>query len=285
MAVPAFSKSVLITPDVIEKLKEFIPFAPLHQPHNLKAIAIINKFKPGLLQIACFDTAFHFRHDALFTEYALPETIRKAGVRRYGFHGLSYEWIAHSLRQDRPELAAGKVIAAHLGNGASICGMHNGLSIDSSMGMTAIEGLLMGTRCGNLDPGAVIYMIRDLKLSADETEHILYNESGLLGLSGATANVKILETSDKPEAQFALDYFALRAAQFIGQMAVALGGVDGIVFTGGIGENSALVRDKILARLPFMKPFEVHVIPANEERIMAMHAQACLEAGITKGTG
>ncbi len=275
-----FDRSALITPTVIEKLKELIPLAPLHQPHNLAAIEIISKIKPDIPQIACFDTAFHFGHDLLFSHYALPKKLRDKGIRRYGFHGLSYEWIAHTLCHNSPALAAGRVIAAHLGNGASICAMHNGVSIDTTMGMTAVEGLPMGTRCGNLDPGALIYMIRNLGMSADEAEHILYNESGLLGLSGLTNNVKLLQDSDTTDAQFAIEYFSLKAAQFMGQMAVALGGVDGIVFTGGIGENSAFVRDKILARLACMKPFEVHVIPANEERIMAMQTQVCLE-GLT----
>jgi len=272
-----FGKSVLATPAVIEQMRELIPLAPLHQAHNLNAIEIMGRIKPGLAQIACFDTAFHFDHGPLFTQYALPKRVRDQGVRRYGFHGLSYEWIAHRLRQDDPALAEGRVIAAHLGSGASVCGMYKGVSIDSSMGMTALEGLLMGTRCGNLDPGALIYMIRDLGISAEEAEKVLYHESGLLGLSGWTNDVKLLEASDNPDAQFALDFFSLRAAQFMAKMAVALGGVDGIVFTGGIGEHSAFVRNKILSRLEFMKPFKVLVIPANEERIMAMHAAALLE--------
>jgi acetate kinase len=272
-----FKESVLVTPKVIGQIKALIPLDPLHQPHNIAAIEIITKIKPDVPQIACFDTAFHFGHDPLFTEYAVSKALRDKGIRRYGFHGLSYAWIVHTLRQNNPGLLAGKVIAAHLGNGASVCGMHNGISIDSSMGMTALEGLLMGTRSGNLDPGAVIYMIRDLGMSADEVEHSLYNEAGLLGLSGMTNDIKLLQESDTPDAVFALDYFSLRAAQYMGEMAVALGGVDGIIFTGGIGENSVLVRDKILARLEFMKPFEVHIIPANEERIMAMQAQSCLE--------
>jgi len=272
-----FKKSVLVTPAIIQELQKLIPFAPYHQPHNLAGIDIVSKINPALPQIACFDTAFHSGRDPLFTDYALPEKIRDQGIRRYGFHGLSYAWIAHSLRQTNPKLGAGRVIAAHLGSGASICGMLGGKSVDTSMGLTALEGLLMGTRCGTLDPGAVIYMIRSLAMSAEEVEHILYNESGLLGLSGSTNNVKILQDSTNAEARFALEYFSLRAAQFMGEMAVALGGVDGIVFTGGIGENSAFIRDKILSRVEFMKPFEVLVIPANEERIMAMQAQACIE--------
>ena len=272
-----FNASVMVTQDVMEKLRALIPFAPYHQPHNLAGIDIINKIKPEMPQIACFDTAFHYNHDALFTHYALPKTLRDKGIRRYGFHGLSYEWTAHTLRRDEPALAAGRVIAAHLGSGASVCGMLDGVSIDSSMGLTALEGLPMGSRCGNIDPGAVIYMIRGLGLSAEAAETMLYSESGLLGLSGLSGNVKLLQESDKPEAQFALDYFSLRTAQYIAQMAVALAGVDCIIFTGGIGEHSAPVRDSILARLAFLKPFAVHVIPANEERIMAMHARACLE--------
>jgi acetate kinase len=242
------------------------------------AIDIISKINPDILQIACFDTAFHADHDPLFTSYALPEKWRDKGIRHYGFHGLSYEWIAYALRRDEHVLATGRIIAAHLGNGASLCAMHNGVSIDTTTGMTALDGLPMGTRCGNLDPGAVIYIIRDLNLSPDEVEHILYSESGLLGLSGSTNNVKELQESADKNAQFALDYFSLKVAQFMGAMAVALGGVDGVIFTGGIGEHSAFVRDKILARIAFMKPFEVRVIPANEERMMAMQARACLES-------
>jgi acetate kinase len=272
-----FKQSALVTPAVIENIQELIPLDPLHQPHNLAAITLISKIHPGLPQIACFDTAFHFGRDPLFTAYALPKEIRDKGVRRYGFHGLSYEWIAYTLRQDAPQLARGRIIAMHLGNGASVCGMLDGVSVDTSMGMTAVEGVPMGTRCGTLDPGAVVYMIRNLALSADEAEHVFYAKSGLLGLSGISNDVHILQESDTAEARFALDYFSLRTAQFVGEMAVALGGMDGLVFTGGIGEHSSIVRDKVIARLAWMKPFEVRVIPANEERIMAMHAQACLE--------
>jgi acetate kinase len=272
-----FTKSVLVTTEVIKQLRKLIPLAPLHQPHNLAAIEIINRIKPDMPQIACFDTAFHASHKALYTEYALPQTIRDKGIRRYGFHGLSYEWIVHKLRVTKPELAKGRIIAAHLGNGASLCAIHNGISIDTTMGTTALDGLPMGTRCGNLDPGAVIYLIRECGLSADKLESILYNESGLKGLSGWTNDVKLLQNSHEERSQFALDYFCLKCAQFIGMMAVALGGVDGIVFTGGIGENSALVRNNILQRLEFLKPFEICVIPANEERIMAIHTLATLE--------
>jgi acetate kinase len=267
-----FREPVRITTNILEKLRGLNSLAPLHQPHNLAAIDILKKLKPDLPQMACFDTAFHAGHEPLFSLYALPQELADKGIRRYGFHGLSYEWIAHALRRDYPALAKGRVIAAHLGNGASLCAMKDGVSIDTTMGMTALEGLPMGTRCGNLDPGAVIYMIRDLGLSAEKAERILYNDSGLKGLSGSTNDVKDLLGSKDPKAAFALDYFGLKIAQFTGMMAVALGGVDGIIFTGGIGEHAAPVRESILRRLEFMKPYEVHVIPANEERIMAMYA-------------
>ncbi|CAM2890915.1 acetate/propionate family kinase [Legionella anisa] len=272
-----FTKSVWVTSGVMAQLRELNPLAPLHQPHHLAAIELISTINPELPQIACFDTAFHAHHEALFTEYALPQKLREEGIRRYGFHGLSYEWVAYTLQQNDPELAKGRIIAAHLGNGASLCAMHHGISIDTTLGMTALAGLPMGTRCGDLDPGVIIYLIRELGLSADEIEHILYHESGLLGLSEKTNDVKLLQESSDPRAQFALTYFCLKGAQLMGMMAVALGGVDGIVFTGGIGENSEWVRRAILKHVTFLKPFETRIIAANEERIMAMHTLSLLE--------
>lgn len=271
-----FTQSTIITPSIINQLKQFNSLAPLHQPHNLAAIEIIQQLHPKLPQIACFDTAFHAHHSSLFTAYALPKSLREHGIRRYGFHGLSFEWIAHSLNKDYPSLAKGRIIAAHLGNGASLCAMQNGVSMDTTMGLTALDGLPMGTRCGSLDPGAIIYMLRHLGLSLDEVEKILYDESGLLGLSGLTNDVKELQHSEDHNAHFALDYFCLKGAQFIGMMAIALGGVEGIVFTGGIGENSELVRTHILNRIQCLQPFSVLVIPANEEKMMAMHTLALI---------
>ncbi|BCA94519.1 acetate kinase [Legionella antarctica] len=271
-----FTKSTLVTPAIINQLKQFNSLAPLHQPHNLAAIEIMQQLHPKLPQVACFDTAFHAHHSSLFTTYALPKSLRTRGVRRYGFHGLSFEWIAHSLNTDHPPLATGRIIAAHLGNGASLCAMQNGVSIDTTMGLTALDGLPMGTRCGSLDPGAIIYMLRHLNLSLDEVEKILYDDSGLLGLSGLTNDVKELQNSDDNNANFALDYFSLKGAQYIGMMAIALGGVDGIVFTGGIGENSELIRANILDRIQCLQPFSVLVIPANEEKMMAMHTLALI---------
>ena len=271
-----FTKSVFISKDILGQLKKLIPLAPLHQPHNIAAIEILKQAQPDLPQIACFDTAFHAGHTPLFTTYALPEYLRVKGIRRFGFHGLSFEWIAYQLKREHTQLAQGRIIAAHLGNGASLCAMKNGLSIDTTMGLTALDGLPMGTRSGSLDPGAIIYMLRDLGLSAQVIEHILYNESGLFGLSGISNDVKELQNNELPAAQFALDYFSLKTAQFIGMMTIALGGVDGIIFTGGIGENSEVMRRKILKQVDCLKPFSTLVIPANEEKMMAMHTLALL---------
>lgn len=271
-----FTKSILITPPIVTELKQFNSLAPLHQPHNLAAIEIIQETHPTLPQIACFDTAFHAQHSPLFTAYALPKQLREQGIRRYGFHGLSYEWIAHVLKKEYPTLAKGRIITAHLGNGASLCAMKQGVSIDTTMGLTALDGLPMGTRSGSLDPGAIIYMLRDLGLSLDETEQILYNKSGLLGLSGLSNDVKELQDSPDINAQFALDYFCLKSAQLIGMMAISIGGVDGIVFTGGIGENSEIIRTNILSKIKCLQPFSVLIIPANEEKMMAMHALALI---------
>ncbi|KTD62688.1 acetate/propionate family kinase [Legionella shakespearei] len=272
-----FTHSVLINAEIMQQLKKLNPLVPLHQPHNLAAIDIIHRIDPDLPQIACFDTAFHAGHGPLFSTYALPLHLREQGIRRYGFHGLSYEWIAYSLKKEHPDLADGRVVTAHLGNGASLCAMHKGVSIDTTMGLTALDGLPMGTRCGSLDPGAITYMIRELGLSSYDVEDILYNESGLLGLSGLTNDVKVLQSSPEESARFALDYFCLKAAQFIAMMTVSLGGIDGLVFTGGIGENSAVIRENILSRLGCLPPCSVLVIPANEEKMMAMHSLSLLK--------
>jgi acetate kinase len=271
-----FTEPARITSDVFHRLKKLIPLAPLHQPHSLAAVGIANALLPHVPQIACFDTAFHARHDPLFTCFALPQAIADKGVRRYGFHGLSYEWIVQVLKEKHPQLAKGRIIAAHLGNGASLCAMQAGQSVDTTMGMTALDGLPMGTRAGALDAGAVIYMIRDLGLPPEKTEHILYEQSGLKGLSGMSGDVKILLESKDANARFALDYFALKVAQYIAMMAVSLGGVDGIVFTGGIGENASPVREAVMGRLAFLGSIPALVIPANEERVMAQQTLAFL---------
>jgi len=270
------TQSVLITQDILEQLKTLCSLAPLHQPQNIAAIEIIRQMHPELIQVACFDTAFHAHHTPLFTDYALPLSLRDKGIRRYGFHGLSYEWITHILKKEHQDIAQKRIIAAHLGNGASLCAIHHGISIDTTMGLTALDGIPMGTRCGSLDPGAIIYMIRELGISPEEIELTLYNDSGLLGLSGVSNDVKTLENSDEERARYALDYFCLKTAQLMGMMAIALGGVDAIIFTGGIGENSESIRKKILKKVEWLQPFSTLIIPANEEKMMALHALSVL---------
>lgn len=274
-----FVGPVRVTSDIFHRLKKLVPLAPLHQPHNLMALGIVDRLLPHAPQIACFDTAFHAKRDPLYTSFALPEDLVAAGVRRYGFHGLSYAWIARQLQTEYPDLAKGKVIAAHLGNGASLCAIRDGRSIDTTMGMTALDGLPMGTRSGALDAGAVLYMIRDLHKSVDQVEHLLYEQSGLKGLSGISNDVKRLLESSDPRARFALDFFALKTAQYIAMLTVSLGGIDGLVFTGGIGENADSLRQDILTHLSFLGSPRVLVIPANEERLMAYEAFAHLEGG------
>jgi len=264
-----FATPVRLTDSIMQELRSLIALAPLHQPHNLAGVDILAAQQPQLAQYACFDTAFHAGHSELHASFALPASIRAQGIRRYGFHGLSYDWVVHALRREQPDLLAGRVVVAHLGNGASLCAMRNGVSLDTTMGMTALDGLPMGTRCGALDAGVVIHMLRTLKLSADEVEQILYNESGLKGLSGISNDVKTLSQSSDPQAAFALDYFSHKTAQHIASMAVSLGGMDALVFTGGIGENAANIRSSIIERLSFLPPFTTHIVAANEERSMA----------------
>lgn len=268
-----FIKPVKITAAIIAELKKLTPLAPLHQPHNLAPVEILARLKPDLPQIACFDTAFHAGLDPLFTTYALPKVLRDKSIRRFGFHGLSYEWIVQSLRRDHPELAKTRVIAAHLGNGSSLCAMKNGESVDTTMGLTPLEGVPMGTRSGSIDPGAIIYMLRDLGMPPEKAEHCLYEESGLKGLSGLTNDVKELLQSANPRARFALDHFVLKVAQHAAMIATSLGGIDAFVFTGGIGENAVPVRAAIVQHLKFMGDFRALVISANEERIIAQHVK------------
>jgi acetate kinase len=265
-----FAPSIL-TAAVLEQLKKYIPLAPLHQPHNLSAVKTLAEQFPNVLQIGCFDTGFHANHTRIFKEFALPQFVREKGIRRYGFHGLSYEWIAQWLQNNHPECAAGRVVAAHLGNGASLCAMKNGKSVDTTMGLTALDGLPMGTRCGSLDPGVILYFMRELNMNVDQIEQLLSFESGLKGLSGISNDVRTLLDSNEPNAQFALQYFAVMTAQHIARMAVAIGGIDSLVFTGGIGEHAELVRDMILKALEFFPKFQVFIVPANEERMIAQH--------------
>ncbi len=243
-----YAAAVKIDDEVIAKLEALVPLAPLHQPHNLTAIRAVREAAPALLQVACFDTAFHASHDAMAQLLALPYEYFERGIRRYGFHGLSYEYIARRLQQVAPDLAAGRVIVAHLGNGASLCAMREGRSIESTMGLTALDGLSMGTRCGAIDAGAVLWLSQQ-GMSSKDIETMLYQESGLKGLSGVSSDMRALLASDAPRARLAIDFYAYRAAQEIGKLATTLGGLDALVFTAGIGANSPPVRERICARL------------------------------------
>jgi acetate kinase len=272
----SFVGPVIVTPEVLARLEALSPLAPLHQPYNLAGIRASHGLAGHARDIACFDTAFHAGRDELFQTFAIEKPLRDKGIRRYGFHGLSYQWIVRRLAEDRPDLADARVVAAHLGNGASLCAIRNGRSIDTTMGMTALDGLPMGSRSGAIDPGAITYMMRELRMDATAIEASLYDRAGLKGLSGLTNDVADLLASDDPHAAFALDYFALKVAQYAAMMAVSLGGLDLMVFTGGIGENAAPVREAILSRLDVVRPFETLIIPANEERMMAMQALALI---------
>lgn len=275
----AYAAPVLVTPEVFQALEALSPLAPLHQPHNLAAVAAAGRLMAEIPNIACFDTAFHAGHDPLTHNFALEQGLRDKGIRRYGFHGLSYQWLAMVLAEQHPDLHAGRVVAAHLGNGASLCAIQGGRSIDTTMGMTALDGLPMGTRCGALDAGAILYMLQSLGMSPDEVSSALYERSGLLGLSGLSNDVQTLLASGDERARFALDYFVLKVAQFAAAMAASMGGVDGLVFTGGIGEHAAPIRAAIVERLRFLGDLPVLVVKADEERVMALQARAILSGG------
>jgi acetate kinase len=271
-----FFEPMLITSDVFHRLKKLIPLAFLHQPHHLAAIGVIARNLPFIPQIACFDTAFHAHHEEKFTNYALPQSITDKGVHRYGFHGLSYAWSAQVMKKDYPDLAAGRIVVAHLGNGSSLCAIKDGKSVDTTMGMSVLDGVPMGTRCGSIDPGVVFYLMREFGMSMTEVESMLYTKSGLKGMSGVSNDVKVLLESDNPRAKYALDYFTTYIAKFVASLAASMGGIDGLVFTGGIGEHAEPVRKVILDRLAFLKIPRVIIIPANEERYMAEQALICL---------
>lgn len=288
---PEFTGPVRLDAPAIDRLRSLIPLAPLHQPHNLACVdAAISAF-PQAMQVGCFDTAFHRSHPFVNDTFALPRTYYDEGVRRYGFHGLSYEYISGYLAEHDPDLHAGRVIVAHLGNGASLCAIKNGQSVASTMGFSALDGLPMGTRCGQLDPGVLLYLMDHKGMTAPEITDLLYRQSGLLGLSGVSSDMRTLEASDVAEAAEAIDYFVFRITREIGAMAASMGGVDGLVFTGGIGENSALIRGRVCAPLGFLGiacdptanaanaqnigtgPVRVMAINTNEEAVIA---RACV---------
>ncbi|MFQ6548145.1 acetate/propionate family kinase [Aestuariibius sp. 2305UL40-4] len=247
-----FAAPVVITSEIIEKLQALVPLAPLHQPHNLAAIEAATAAFPNAAQIACFDTAFHRGHPWVNDTFALPRHFYEEGVRRYGFHGLSYDFITGELQRRMPELARGRVVIAHLGNGASLCAVREGRSVGSTMGFSALDGLPMGTRCGQIDPGVLLYLAGEHGMSVGEISTLLYRESGLKGLSGISGDMRTLEASDLPEAKEAIDYYVFRLRREIGAMAAVLQGLDAIVFTGGIGENSARIRQEVCAGLGFL---------------------------------
>ena len=297
-----FAQPVRLDAPVLAQLEALAPLAPLHQPHNLAGIRSAMAAFGQALQVACFDTAFHRQHPFVADTFALPRHFYEQGVRRYGFHGLSYEFIARALQQQWPALHQGRVIVAHLGNGASMCALRQGVSIDSSMGFTALDGLPMGTRCGQIDPGVLLYLLTEKGYNPAQLTELLYQQSGLKGLSGLSNDVRELLQSGLPQAEQALDYFVARCKREIGALSASLGGLDALVFTGGIGENAVAIRQRILQDLGWIgidfdpaanasanaskqsqisRPgsrVTVLVLPTDEERMLAEHALALWQA-------
>ena len=293
---PDYVRPVLIDPTVLDRLSSYQDLAPLHQPNNLAPIRLAMEIKPDVPQVACFDTAFH-RGRAEHTDcYALPRAFYEQGVRRYGFHGISYEYIAGRLREVAPEVARGRVIVAHLGSGASMCALNDGRSVETTMGFTALDGLPMGTRPGQLDPGVVLHLLQDM--SAQAVSDLLYHQSGLKGLSGISNDMRELLESEDPRASFAIDHFVHRCALNAGMLAAALGGLDAFVFTAGIGENAAPIRARISEGLAWLgaqldpaandadasviskagSRVALHVMPTDEELMIARHTLAIIRA-------
>jgi acetate kinase len=249
---PNHAAPLILDEEKLRELEKLNPFAPLHQPHNLAGVRAAMSAFPSARQVACFDTAFHRSHDFVNDTFALPRRYYEMGVRRYGFHGLSYAFVASEIRRIMPALAAGRIIVAHLGNGASLCAMRNGSSVASTMGFSPLDGLPMGTRCGQLDPGVVLFLMDQEGLSDADISDLLYRKSGLLGLSGLSNDMRTLEASAAPEAAQAIDYFVSHVQREIAAMAAALGGVDALVFCGGIGENSVMIRSRVCEGMAWM---------------------------------
>lgn len=296
---PDYVRPVLIDHGVVSRLERFVTLAPLHQPHNLAPIRSLLANFPTLPQVACFDTAFHRTHDVVADHYAIPQQLYAEGVRRYGFHGLSYEYVARTLPSVAPDIAKGRVIVAHLGSGASMCALNDGRSVESTMGFTALDGLPMGTRPGQIDPGVVLYLLSEKGMSAAKVQDFLYRECGLKGLSGVSNDMRELEASTDPHARLAIDYFVYRIGLSAGMLAAALQGLDAFVFTAGIGENSASVRSRIAEQLGWLgvaldagenarhsrvissadSRIPVYVIPTDEELMIAQHTLSLLMNG------
>jgi acetate kinase len=296
---PDYGRPVLVDEQVLADLARLTSLAPLHQPHNLAPIGTLLARFPKLPQVACFDTAFHRGHDPVVDHYAIPERFYAQGVRRYGFHGLSYEYVAERLREVAPAGAVGRTIIAHLGSGASMCAVLEGKSVDSTLGFTALDGLPMGTRPGQLDPGVLLHLMSEEGMTVAEVQNFLYRECGLKGLSGGSNDVRWLETSTDPRAALALNHFVYRVGLYAGMMAAALGGVDAFVFTAGIGENSVNLRARITERLAWLgavldptankthmqeissseSRIGLYVIPTDEELMIARHTLGVLSNG------
>jgi acetate kinase len=294
-----FSAPVRIDATVLATLQTYVRLAPLHQPHNLAPIARLLQRAPQLPQVACFDTAFHRTNPELAQMFALPHALIEQGVRRYGFHGLSYEYIASVLAHHSDVAARGRTIVLHLGNGASMCALHAGRSVATTMGFTALDGLMMGTRCGSLDPGVLLYLMDRQGLDARALEKLLYHESGLLGVSGISSDMRALLASDSPRARLAIDLYCYRIGRELGSLAAALGGVDALVFTGGVGENAAAIRARVLDDAAWLgverdaaandaggprlttpaSRVAAFAIPTNEELMIARHTQRVIGAG------
>ena len=293
-----YAQPVRVDAKILSALGKYVPLAPLHQPHNLSPIRVLLERLPELVQVACFDTAFHRAQPPVAQLFALPKWLTERGVRRYGFHGLSYEYIAQALPKYDAKAARGRAIVLHLGNGASMCALAGGRSVASTMGFTAVDGLPMGTRCGNLDPGVMLYLVDELKMNSRAIEKLIYQQSGLLGVSGVSSDMRTLETSSQPDAKTAIDLFVYRIGRELGSLAAALGGVDAMVFTAGIGENSRSLRERICKDAAWLgveldatanqsnasristaaSRVAALVIPTNEELMIARHTGALLSA-------
>jgi acetate kinase len=295
-----YAQPVLIDDQVLADLTRLIPLVPLHQPHNLAAIRAVSKSHPQLRQVACFDTAFHRQRSAVSERFGLPFELFEKGVRRYGFHGISYEYIVTRLEKIAPDLAhQGRIVVAHLGSGCSMCAIHGGKSVETTMSFSALDGLPMGTRCGTLDPGVLLYLMRRDRLGVEDLEDLLYKRSGLLGISGVSNDMRALQQSADPRACDAIDYFVYRIGYSLGALTASLGGLDALIFTAGIGENDAALRARVCRQAAWLgieinreanerrelkisvgytKP-SVWVIPTDEERMIAMHTLRVVGAG------
>jgi acetate kinase len=301
---PDLIDPLIVDGDALRRLRTFVPLAPLHQPHNLAGIAAARTAFPAALQIACFDTAFHRNQPFVSDTFALPRRFHDEGIRRYGFHGLSYEFIARALKSSHPALSAGRVVVAHLGNGASMCAMRSGVSVASTMGFSTLDGLPMGTRCGQIDPGVLLYLLTEKGWSTQQLAELLYKDAGLKGMSGLSNDVRELQASDSSAAGEALDYFIARCRREVGSLAAAMDGLDALVLTGGIGENAVELRARLLTGLGWLgiefdeaanraggplisragSPVAVLVLKTDEERMLALHA-AELMAGVAAKPG